>query len=278
MFGKDQELQRLNLEVPKAEPSAAPSPSLPAPQVPNVDPVKLEAINRRAKEILDAGSVPESLVVCTVGNGLLTFLPSAGQKPVMLLFSSTFAATDYLRAMRTTGGTGLLKVEALPGCAQSWMAAGHDAVVLDRCPRCPHFLSIGLAQMVSWTRQDFAKTWAHLRATRLVLGEIRIRSAMAHIAAGSHGAARADLEYVRDHFDCSVPYLHQMIALLAGIEQDEAAKAAAMERLKEFGPQFAGPFEFSPQLLATATLGLLGNFGIVPVKLTSQANPPSSDA
>lgn len=66
--------------------------------------------------------------------------------------------------------------------------------------------------------------------------------------------------------------------ILPILNKDEAAKAAAMERLKEFGPQFAGPFEFSPQLSATATVGLLGNFGIVPVKLTSQANPPSLDS
>jgi len=85
---------------------------------------------------------------------------------------------------------------------------------------------------------------------------------MTHMAAGSHAAARSDLEYVRDHFDCGVPYLHQMIGLLAGMQQDELAKAAAMERLKEFGPQFEGPLDFSPELMATATVGLMTNFGI----------------
>jgi len=54
-----------------------------------------------------------------------------------------------------------------------------------------------------------------------------------------------------------------MIGLLAGIQQDELAKATAIERLKEFGPQFEGPLDFSPTLLATATVGLTMNFGIV---------------
>lgn len=273
MFGKKQELQRLNLEAPKVEPSGSPAP--PGPQMPNVDPVRLEAANRRAKEILEAGRIPEALVVCTVGNGLLTFRPGASQKPVMLLFSSPFAATDYLRATQTIGGTGLLKVDALPGSARSWIGAGLEAAVLDRCPRCPQFLSIGLAQMVNWTPEDFAKIWAHFRATRLVLGETRIRSAMAHIAAKSHGTARADLEYVRDHFDCSVPYLHQMIGFLAGIGQDEAAKAAAIERLKEFGPQFELPVEFRTEVLATAMVGLMANFGIGPGKVTTQPDAQS---
>jgi hypothetical protein len=55
-----------------------------------------------------------------------------------------------------------------------------------------------------------------------------------------------------------------MIGLLAGMQQDELAKATAMERLKEFGPQFEGPLEFSPELLATAAVGLMANFGIAP--------------
>jgi hypothetical protein len=35
-----------------------------------------------------------------------------------------------------------------------------------------------------------------------------------------------------------------------------------MERLKEFGPQFEGPLEFTPKLAATATVGLMVIFGI----------------
>jgi len=264
-FRKKEDLQRLNLEVPKpapTRPSAATATNPSHPQ--NIDPAKLEAVNHRAKEILDSGRIPEWLFVCVVGNGLLTFQPARDQKPVMLLFSSPFAASDYLRATRTTAAVGQLKVEKLPESAQSWLSLGLLASVVDRCPRCPQFLSIDLAGMAKWTKEDFAKVWAQLRATRSVLGEVRIRSAMNHLAAGSHAAARSDFEYVRDHFDCGIPYLHQMIGLVAGMQQDELAKANAMERLKEFGPQFEGPLDFSPQLLATATVGLMTNFGMVP--------------
>ena len=85
---------------------------------------------------------------------------------------------------------------------------------------------------------------------------------MNHLSAGSHAAARSDLEYVRDHFDCGVPYLHQMIGLIAGLQHDEVARSNAMERLKEFGPEFKSPLEFSTELLVTATLGMMANFGI----------------
>jgi hypothetical protein len=263
-FRKKEDLQRLNLEAPKPAP-IPPSDATPAPQsvpLPNVDPARLEAVQRKAKEILDSGRIPESLSICGVSNGLLMVRYAPDQKPVMLLFSSPFAASDYLRATHTAGTVRQIKVEALPELAQSWLSSGAQAAVLDRCPRCPQpFPMIGLAGMAKWTKEDFVKVWAHFRAARLVLSEIRIRSAMNHLAARSHPAARSDLEYVRDHFDCGVPYLHQMIGLLA--QQDEPAKANAMERLKEFGPQFAGPLDFSPKLLATAMVGLMANFGIL---------------
>jgi hypothetical protein len=181
------------------------------------------------------------------------------QKPVMLLFSSPFAASDYLRATCTAGTVRQIRVETLPELAQSWLSLGPQGAVLDRCPRCPQlFPVIGLAGMAKWTKEDFAKVRAHFRATRLVMSEIRIRSAMNQLAAGSHPVARSNLEYVRDHFDCGAPYLHQMIGLLA--HQDEQAKANAMELLKEFGPQFVGPLDFSPKLLATAMVGLMASF------------------
>jgi hypothetical protein len=243
IFRKKEELQRLKLEAPKPERCAPP----PAPRVPRAiplpqtDPSKQEAGDCRAKEILDSGRIPEWLFVCSTAQGLLPFQPGRDQKPVMVLFSSPFAANDYLRATGTPGTVGQLQVKALPKIAKSWFSAGVQTAVLDRCPRCPQFLSIDLAAMAKSTKDDFAKIWAYHRATRLVLAGIRIQSAMRQSATGTHAAARSDLEYVRDHFDCGVPYLHQVIGLLGGIQQDESAKPNAMERLKEFGPQFEGP-------------------------------------
>jgi hypothetical protein len=202
-FDKKEDFQRLNLDAPKRRPSA-PSLATPATQsipLPNVDPARLEAINHRAKQILDSGRIPEWLFVCQATQGLLMFQYASDQKPVMLLFSSPFAASDYLRATGTPGTVHQLKVETLPQLAQSWLSLGLQTAVLDRCPRCPQFVSIYLAGVAKWSKEDFANVWAHLSAPRSVLGEIRVRSALTHIAAGSHAEARRDLEYVRDHFD-----------------------------------------------------------------------------
>ena len=237
--------------------------------LPNVDPAKLEALRQRAQDILDSGRIPECLFVCQLANGLLVFQASGEQRPVMLLFSSSFAATDYLRATGTPATIGQLKVEDLPKIAQSWLSLGLQMAALDRCPRCPTFPAVALASMAKWTKEDFAKIWAHHRAARLVMGELQIRSAINRSAAGSFAEARNDLEYVRDHLDCGIPYLHQMIGLLAGLQGDEKVKAASLERLKEFGPQFAGSLDFSPELMSTAMAGLMANFGILPTKTGS---------
>ena len=263
-FRKDQDLQRLNLEPPKPNPAAPASPAV------TVDPAKMELVHKRAKEILDSGALPQLMFLCGLPNGLLTFVPGPGEKPVVLLFSTPFAATDYLRAAKAAAEVRQFRVDALPQMAQSWLASGAAAVAIDRCPRCPQFLTCPLTGFLQNTPVDFAKIWAYHRASRIVLGGIRVQSAMHHMASGNHAAARTDLEYIRDHFDCAVPYVHQAIALLSGALQDEPGKAAAEERLKEFGPQFAGPVEFSPQVMATVMVGLTGTFGVLNVPATSR--------
>jgi hypothetical protein len=69
----------------------------------------------------------------------------------------------------------------------------------------------------------------------------------------------------------------QLIGLVAGIQQDEVAKAVAAERLKEFGPQFEGTTELSPHALSVAIAGLMMNFGTLagirdPASVASDSN------
>ncbi|HEY1755225.1 MAG TPA: hypothetical protein VGG72_07490 [Bryobacteraceae bacterium] len=230
---------------------------------PSVDPATLQAVNLKAKQILASGQRPEWLFVCQVPPGLLLF--QNGQQRVMLLFTSSFAANDYLRATSTVGAVGQFRVESLPSLAKSWISQGVELAALDRCPRCPQFLTHSVSQFAKLTLEDFnTKVWATHRATRIIAGQSRMRSAMKHISEGAHAAARAELEYVRDHFDCGVPYLHQWIGLLAGMQQDLAAKASAAERLKEFGPQFDANLDFTPALMSTAMVGTMANFGLIP--------------
>jgi hypothetical protein len=90
-----------------------------------------------------------------------------------------------------------------------------------------------------YVKDPQSKLWAGRRAARFVLGEIRVRSAMQHKAARDHAAALIDLEYVRDHFDCGVPCLHQMIWLYAG--EDESVRRNVAERLRDLGRNLKSP-------------------------------------
>jgi hypothetical protein len=72
---------------------------------------------------------------------------------------------------------------------------------------------------------------------------------------------------IRDHIDCGVPYLHELIAFVAQSEGDDVALETSRERMREFGPLFADweskwdAAGFS-QALANATVGLSLSFGI----------------
>jgi len=77
---------------------------------------------------------------------------------------------------------------------------------------------------------------------------------------------REALETIRDHLNCSVPYLHWMIALEAGMSHDEDVRLAAIERLREFGPMFCDKAVLSSEgdawaeAIAECHVGLLGSF------------------
>lgn len=267
LFDRKGDFQRLNLETPKAPvpPSSREANSAqPVPfRIP--DPARLEAIRSMAKEILDAGRIPQYLFFSQVNGNFLMFNPGSAEGPVMLLFSSPHGANDYLRATCLQGTVGQFELGGLAALTRDWLSRGIQKAAFDRCPRCPHTLAVELEKVARWTKEDFAAIWAHHHATRLICGESQIRSAMDQFSARDFAAARNSLENVRDHIECGIPYLHQMIGIIAGIQEDRVAKAASTERLKEFGPPFDRPLEFSPELLSTAMAGLLMNFGIIRV-------------
>jgi hypothetical protein len=97
--------------------------------------------------------------------------------------------------------------------------------------------------------------------------------------------ARASLEYLRDHFDAGNPYVHWMIAVLAGMDGDMKANAESIAQMEQFGPPFVGKlqgtsFDMSPgSQFATfpeAMMGLLLSYKCMNVEKLAQkpATPP----
>jgi hypothetical protein len=266
-------LQRLNLVSPDPESPSRPSQPIAGPNVspavPQPNPESVKEVKRRAELILKSGQVPPWVFICGVSGGILTFQPGTGKKPVMLLFTTPYAAQDYIRATKATAEVRQLKFDSLPGIAPGWIAAGADTFVLNRCPRCTVMTTVGTHVMKEMDK--LLEVWAICRATKLYQGEIKVREFM-QFQNTSRPRARAVLEQIRDHIDCGIPYLHELIAFYARLDQDQAAMTEAVERLKEFGPQFAnweskwdvssGVSSSFTESLAVAIVGLAKNFGI----------------
>jgi hypothetical protein len=255
------EFPKLNLEAPSSEPAlaAAGTPATTPVPTSNLDPAKLAEVTRRAQEILKAGIAPERLFLCQQGGGTI-FVRSPENQPMLPLFTSAYAARDYMRVTGAGTGVGTVKLENLPQLAH-YQENGAETFTLNRCPRCRVCLASPIEVLKS--REGFLASWAVDRATKSLHGEILVRTVMKYLSAHSPAQARAALEQIRDHINCGVPYVHQMIGFIAGMQGDEPAKRDAAERLKEFIESgFTGTVDFSIEALAQATVGLMINFDI----------------
>jgi hypothetical protein len=85
-------VQRLNLTAPKGEASPA-TQTAPLATLP-LNPAKQVEVTRRTKPIIASGLAPEFLFLCGNCDNLLTLPAGPGKKPIMLLFTTPFAARD----------------------------------------------------------------------------------------------------------------------------------------------------------------------------------------
>ena len=162
-------------------------------------------------------------------------------------------------------------MDQLAGAAEQWRAMGVDSFIMNRCPRCPtHNLVLPKGKVIS--RDEIDNCWAVSKAIRDWRGEAMVRAFMA--VKGTHvlPQQRAILETLRDHVDYCIPYVHWLIAMIAGAQGDEAARVSATLLMQEFGPDFLAsdtlrgvPPDYAVwrDSLGRAYLGLLGTFGML---------------
>lgn len=229
------------------------------------DPRATQAVQEAAKELAE-GPKPEWLFLCALPNGLLSF-QSGTESKIVLLFLTIFAALDYLEATKTAAEVRAINFESIPELAMKWQAAGATGLALNRCPRCP-LIAAAMLDSVADAR-SFALFWGVRRATQIHFGQRAVRE---FLTAKEMPARRSALEHLRDHIDCSVPYVYELLAFFAHLEKDESAHRAALEQLKKFGPPFANwqsKWDDSSsdnwiRALAEANVGLCQSFGIQP--------------
>jgi hypothetical protein len=255
------------------EPSNLSDPSN-SPCLPPADPQAVNEVVRR-QSLLKSGQAPEWLFACGAQNGLTTWRHE--NKPVVLLFTTPLVAKDYIAVTKVAAEVRQFKVDALPATARNWLAVGAERFGLNRCPRCTVFNTYATQDLI---HGKFLEFWSLVRALQWFRGEIRVREYMQY-SATDRPRARAALELIRDHIDPGVAWVFELIAFHARMDSDQEANLAAIERLKDFGPEFAdwqsrwstssNPAPMAAAL-ARSTVGLCLSFGI-------QLNPkPSANA
>lgn len=242
-----------------------------SPCLPPADPRAVNEIVRR-QAILKSRQAPEWIFACSGQNGLVTWRHQ--NQPVMLLFTTPLIARDYITVTKVVAEVRQFQVESLPATARNWVAAGAARFAVNRCPRCAVFNPYATEDLV---HGKFLDVWALARALQWFRGEIVVREYIQYSGA-DRPKARAALEMIRDHIDPAVVWVFELIAFHANMDSDQAANLAAIERLKDFGPEFADwPSRWSTAsnpapmatALAKATVGLCHSFGI-------QLNPKPS--
>lgn len=225
-------------------------------------------IKERANAMFEAGIRPGSLYLAIDAASHAMVVFRTPKFDAALVFTSSFHAEDYLRESKISGGVHEFPATTLQSYMENWKSNGAGAFALDHCPRCPVSLSIPIKG--GMTYEQICRVWAVHRTTRILQAQRCLRVFMDTSPENNwedRGIKRKALESIRDHLDCSVPYLHWMIALEAGTARDEDGRLAAVERLREFGPMFCEKVTSSSEgydawakAVAECHVGLLGSF------------------
>jgi hypothetical protein len=279
LFGsKSREAEITSLDLRTPPPPQKPLPDSPsAPAQRNIfDPTGQPAVDelkRRVQSIL-AGKTPNAffLPVDPQDRRKVILLRSENpERKSLLFFSAPSSAADYARHIHTPAQIVGFNLDSLPGLARDWQAAGIPSFVMNRCPRCgtpnPMFPKDGLI-----TKEQLQFAWATSWALRNWRGEALAKHYLAVRGEAMAANRRGILEYLRDHVDYNIPYVHWLIAIYAGMQGDEEARLASVARLEEFREPFVGrvtlmtdPSDPKPWFdsVAEADLGLLSNFGML---------------
>jgi hypothetical protein len=278
------EFTSLNLQIP-----ARPAPSAMPPNPLSLSGLSEERLavlrskpaqdelQRRAKLLRESQRVPKFVFFLIEPQSGMLILLNQKTKRTVLLFSSPFLAHDYLEFSKMNVGVAGVPMESFAATARKWQSSGVDSFAVDRCPRCQVGVVLNPVQgVITW--EQFLVTWSFERAIKNWRAEALIRKFLAVKGENMHAEKRATLEMLRDHVDCGVPYVHWLIALIAGIQNDEAGRLEATMRLERFGPNFKNKTSTLNKenaaewgnLWGSAMVGLLATYGMLNLK----QNPP----
>jgi hypothetical protein len=262
---------------PNPSPNATQSPAAPVIPCPQIG-INLEGnltfykeVRRRHEEFLTLGGKVELvfyLVYPQQGHTLTVSTPD-GKKTILFLFTSNMMADAYLAPRKLQAVTAGCRFEALAAQADKWIASGINFYGLNACARCSSATTYPISDLQS--EEKLRESMGLDAVNRRFFGETLLRIWQNQSAKDIPGYRRA-LDGLRDHIDPANPYLHMLIAGLAGMQGDTQGMVAAIKRLDQFGPPFKGKLtekSIDPTKPETwtsvteATAGLLASYGIL---------------
>lgn len=233
---------------------------------------------RLRKEILESGQLPE--LICFLRErekhtpiGMLIKEPL---RKALLLFTSPVLAHFFIQTKQLPLEVVGIKLEEIASQAEHWRAHGFDAFIMNPSPKAATF-NILNAENNLISRDKFVFAWANNRAVRNWQAQVMLVDfyTKTNCTPGSPEMLqkqRESLEFLRDNGCFDVPFVHWMLALIAGMQGDEPGRLAATATLESFGPAFVGKtvrlegevgMKAWANSMATADTGLMAEFGIL---------------
>jgi hypothetical protein len=299
LFGgkqKPEEMTRLNLESPTPVEPARPADANPATATPaaakpiaeqlqeaqarqeafNKSPAA-DAARRMADAILQSGNLPKAVYFARYQNSEIPvgLLSPDRTKGVVFLFSSPVLALHFLRNSKQPFDLCQLDLDDMEATARAWKALTFNSYIFDPSPEKTNAPLLDMRDGIIH-KEVVLRSWAATRVTRNAIADAwRVE----YLNGGKTGATNPEtlrkqrelLEHLRDMGAYDVPFVHWVIAIIAGLQGDEAARLAATKTLEEFGPSFVGKTEPRSaggdikqwaDSMGVAYLGLLAEFGM----------------
>jgi hypothetical protein len=245
------DLTSLKLDPPSLRPAPPPetAAALPHPNQSNgplaQDPRLQAEINRRSLELTKSGKHPE--VILYLFNPVERVPVSLnGTNPPSrsaVLFSSAAAAHFFKREKKLAIEVGGIAFNEFPRLAEDLHARGFDSFVMDLSPRSP-MTNVLRPEKKLITTEQVTFAWAVARTVRNFQAQRILRPLLFNnpqfATPENLMKLREALEVVRGAGGFDVPFVHWMIALIAGMQHDEAARLAATADLEPFGSEWVG--------------------------------------
>jgi hypothetical protein len=288
---RKEEITSLHLEAPKADVPASPAEGRSGPSPMAATPQEQmqamqermrnspaqQEIQKRAMGMKNAGKHPESIFWlrdARTGGSLSLFQKEPAQKTIFL-FSSAILAHFFVQEKKLPVEVVGCRFEELEASALEWRKVGFDSFLLDLSPKAQHFTVVKTnTELISG--EQLAYTWCVTRSIRDLQAQARLAQfyGSGHLPVNPETLQkqRAVLETLRDCGSYDVPFVHWMIALIAGMQGDEQARQASTEVLERFGPDFVGrtvrpackeELTGWGNSMGLAVVGLLAEYGIL---------------